>query len=292
MTAARRNEDFARRYGPWALIAGGSEGIGLSFARLLAARGLNLVLLARRAPPLEEAAGAIRAEFGIEVQTRALDLTAHGLDAEIEALTSGREVGLLVCNAGATHGAALLLDRPVEAALKLVELNCTAPLRLVHRLGSRMKARGRGGVILVSSLSGLAGGAYIAAYSASKAFEMVLAEALWHEFGAVGVDVLGIVPGATATPAMERSGMKFGSREQDAARASGGPRTSTVAMDPDEVAREALEHLGRGPIHVPGEANRSSADALRNAPRAQVVEAMSAAVAQMYGVTPLPIRRR
>jgi short-subunit dehydrogenase len=282
-------DDFRARYGPWALIAGGSEGIGRSFAMQLAARGLDLLLLARRSGPLEDTAKEIRERFRVQVVTQALDLTAPGLDSALDALASDREVGFLVCNAGATHRASLLLDRPVDAALALVQLNCTAPLVLAHALGARMRNRGRGGVILVSSMAGLAGGAFIAAYAASKAFEIVLAESLWYEFGTAGVDVLGLIAGATATPVMLRSGMKFGTADGDATRAGAGPTTSTVPMDPDEVVREALANLGRGPVHVAGEPNRRAASGLRSAPRDQVVAAMSAAVAEMYGV-PLPAR--
>ena len=183
----------------------------------------------------------------------------------------------------------MLLDRPVDAALAMVRLNCAAPLVLSHALGVRMRARARGGVILVSSMAGLAGGALIAAYAASKAFEIALAESLWYEFGTAGVDVLGLIAGATSTPAMLRSGMKFGTADDDAARATSGPATSTIAMEPDEVVREALENLGRGPVHIAGDANRHAASGLRSAPRDQVVAAMSVAVAEMYGI-PLPPR--
>ena len=216
--------------------------------------------------------------------TQALDLTAPHLEDAIATLVAAREVGLLVCNAGAAHGAAMLLDRPVDAALAMVRLNCAAPLVLSHVLGVPMRARGRGGVILVSSMAGLAGGAFIAAYAASKAFEIALAESLWYEFGTAGVNVLGLIAGATSTPAMLRSGMKFGTADDDAARATSGPATSTMAMEPDEVACEALENLGRGPVHVAGDSNRQAASGLRSAPRDQVVAAMSAAVAEMYGI--------
>jgi hypothetical protein len=103
------------------------------------------------------------------------------------------------------------------------------------------------------------------------------------------VNVLGLIAGATSTPAMLCSGMKFGTADDDAARATSGPATSTMAMEPDEVAREALENLGRGPVHIAGDANRQAASGLRSAPRDQVVAAMSAAVAEMYGI-PLPPR--
>ena len=137
------SDGFHARYGPWALIAGGSEGIGRSFAMQVAGRGLDLLLVARRVGPLEETATEIRARFGVEVVTQTLDLTAPGLDTAISTLVDDREVGLLVCNAGAAHGAAMLLDRPVDVALAMVQLNCAAPLVLSHALGVRMRARGR-----------------------------------------------------------------------------------------------------------------------------------------------------
>ena len=178
------NERFARKYGPWALVAGGSEGIGRSYALQLASRGLNLILVARRQQPLDATAREILEHFDVQVSTHSADLTTldpeHGLDEIVD----GREVGLLVYNAGATHGAGFLIDNPLRNALGLVRLNCMGPLILVHSLGSRMRDRGRGGIILMSSMSALGGGGYVAAYAATKAFDRALAEALWWEFGA------------------------------------------------------------------------------------------------------------
>ncbi len=261
------------RYGPWALVAGGSEGIGRSFAEQLAAQGIHLVLTARRSDVLERTAAEIRARFGVEVSAHAFDLTAADLAAKLEEAVAGREIGLLVYNAGATHGADLFLDRPVEHALALVRLDCVAPLVLTHRLAPPMQQRGRGGMILVSSMSGLVGGGYIAAYSAAKAFEIALAEALWFELGAAPIDVLCLVAGATRTPAMANSGAALG---------AGG----IEAMEADDVAREGLAQLGKGPVWVAGERNRQLAEGLRSAPREAVIRAMSAASAQIFGKLP------
>jgi short-subunit dehydrogenase len=271
--------DFAYRYGPWALIAGGSEGIGRSFAELLAGHGIHLLLVARNSPPLEATAADLRAQYGVQVQTAALDLTSTDLGARIESLCSGRDVGLLVYNAGATHGVGLFVDQPLGHAMNLVRLNCVGPLQLVHALGNRMKRRGRGGIVLMSSMSGLAGGGFVAAYGASKSFMITLAEALWYELGTVGVDVIGIIAGATDTPAMARSGARFGTPET---QGPAGP--NIVPMQPGDVAREALEHLGKGPVWVAGEKNRQAAQWLRQAPREQIIPAMSAAAAQLYGL--------
>ena len=281
---------FAEKYGPWALIAGGSEGIGKSFALQLAAQGLHLILVARTAAALQDTAEEIRGRYPVQVVTAALNLTSVDLEQKLDTVIAGKEVGLLVYNAGATHGAGLLLDQPLDRALNLVRLNCVGPLTLVHKLGQGMKQRGRGGVILMGSMAGFAGMGYAAAYAATKSFDMVLAEGLWFELGLVGVDVLGLVAGATETPAMQRSGMKFGQAGADIKATgpadTGAPTPNLVPMEPDDVAREALEHLGKGPVWIAGARNREAAGGLRNAPREQVVRAMSAATAQLYGLSP------
>src|SRR5690348_16639220 len=104
---------FARRYGPWALIAGGSEGVGASFARRFAAEGINLVLVARKPEPLEAAKTALQAEFGIEVRTQALDLTALDAFDQIRASTDDLEIGMLVYNAGTDNKSKDFLDRSI-----------------------------------------------------------------------------------------------------------------------------------------------------------------------------------
>ena len=270
---------YAERYGPWALIAGGSEGIGLSFARRLAARGIHLVLLARRRKPLEEAASLLREEYGVEVRVHAVDLSARDLDRLLDDILHGLEIGLLIYNAGATHGAGLFLDAPLDAARRLVDLNCHGPLVLCHRLGRSMRERGRGGIILLGSMSGMAGSAWVATYSATKSFEVVLAEGLWAELRAFGVDVLALVAGATDTPSMARSGIGFSERD------------GMSPMQPDEVAEEGLAHLSRGPVHVAGAANRAVAELLRS-DRRRAIELLSAGAARLYGKPhPLEVTR-
>lgn len=282
------NEQFARKYGPWGLIAGGSEGIGRSFALQLASRGLDLILVARRQEPLDATAREIRERFDVQVSTHTADLAALDSQRGLDDLIDGREVGMLVYNAGATHGAGFLVDSPLEDALALVRLNCMGPLTLVHGLGSRMRARGRGGIILMSSMLALGGGGYVATYAATKAFDRVLAEGLWWEFGAFGVDVLGLIAGATETPAMERSTVRF-DRPGTAAGDTAVQKLNIAPMTPEEVAGEALEHLGRGPTWIAGERNRVTADRLSRTPRDEVVRLMSEASAKLHGL-PLPAR--
>jgi short-subunit dehydrogenase len=264
-----------QRYGPWALIAGGSQGIGLSFARRLAASGINLILLARRTAPLQDAAAELAEEFDIAVVTRSLDLASGPVEAEVRDLMQDREIGLLIYNAGATHGAGLFHETDFSEAGKLVGLNCMSPLVLCHLLGGAMRKRRRGGIILLSSLSGLAGGGYIAAYAATKAFDIALAEGLWMELKPYGVDVLGLIAGATDTPAMRSSGADFAAY-------------GATPMSADAVAEEGLDALGEGPLRIAGAGNRAFADVLRDGNRQPAMEAMTAGSAMLYGL-PFPI---
>ncbi len=261
-----------QQYGPWALIAGGSEGIGLCFARLLAAEGINLVLLARRNAPLQAAQEHLLRDYSVDVRIQQLDLTASNLEEQLIGVTDGLDIGLLIYNAGAVHGAALFLDEPLTKVRNLIQLNCMGPAIFCHHLGNRMRQRGRGGILLMSSMSGLTGGAYIAAYAATKAFDIVLAESLWAELAPCGVHVLSLVAGATDTPAMSASGIRFEAGQ---------------AMDPMAVAREGLAQLPHGPLHVAGDNNRLGAAILRGEDRRQSVALMSAGSASLYEL-PVP----
>jgi uncharacterized protein len=267
--------DLAERYGPWALVAGASEGIGASFARCIAAAGVNLALVARRPEPLEALAGELRASTGVEVRTATVDLTSPTVLDDLAPLTDPIDVGLLVYNAGAVHSVKFFVDRPVEDALQLVDLNCRGPVLLAHRFGRAMAERGRGGIILMTSMAAAAGGAYVGAYSATKAFDLILAESLWIELGQRGVDVLSAVAGLTDTPAMRLSGAVT-------------DESPMPPMDADDVAAEALEALGgASPVLVAGAMNREMAAALWPLPRADLVVGMSAATASLYGL-PVP----
>jgi short-subunit dehydrogenase len=258
---------FRAKYGPWALVAGASEGIGAAFAEELAGRGLHLVLLARRLPPLDEVAQTIRAAHGVEVRTAAVDLGAPSMLDDVRRATDGLEVGLVVYNAAA----ALIgpfLDQPLADKLRVLDVNCRGPVILADELGRAMARRGRGGIILMSSLAGTQGTALVATYAATKAFNLVLAEGLWDELREHGVDVLACRAGATRTPAFERS------------NSAPGP---APLMDPQPVAAEALAALGKTPSMVPGTVNRAVAFFMQRVmPRKAAVATMGSATRKMY----------
>lgn len=261
---------FRDRYGPWALVAGASDGIGEAFARRIAERGVNVLLLARRAELLERLAGGLRTRHGVEARPLVADLTAPDLDARVEAATHGLEVGLLVYNAGAVHGVGAFHEQPLTHAQQLVALNCTGPLLLAHRLGAAMRARRRGGILLVTSMVALSGSAHVATYAATKAFDWILAQSLWHELQPYGVDVLAAVVGMTKTPSLLASNPHF--------------PPGVHAAEPDDVAPGALDHLGRGPVWFAGDANRAAAKALAALPRPQLIDTMSRLTASLYGL--------
>ncbi len=258
---------FRERFGPWAVVAGASAGLGAEYAVQLARRGLHLVLVARREEPLNALGARISAECGVQVRPLALDLARADAGDVVAGFTEGVDVGLLVYNA-AFSVIGPFLERPLEDHLREIDVNCRGPLVLAHRLGGRMVARGRGGIVLMSSLSATMGSALIANYAATKAYNMVLAEGLWEELREAGVAVMACAPGAVRTPNYEASGAR-----------GGGP-----AQSPTQVVVETLARLGTGPQIVPGLANRLSAFALRRLmPRAATIRLMGRVMRQMYG---------
>jgi short-subunit dehydrogenase len=263
---------FRERYGDWALIAGASAGLGEAFARQLASRGLHLLLVARRQNALDALAANLRDEYGIQVHSLAADLGRPDLAAVVQqfiaGLGLGQDIGLLVYNAAAS-AIGPFLERSLDEHLKVIDVNCRGPVLLSHLVGQAMAARGRGGIVLMTSTAGSQGGPWISTYAASKAFNLVLAEGLWDELGKRGVDVIACRAGATATPGY----------------AASKPRPSRVPLLPaDFVAGKALAALGRGPSVVPGWFYRWSAFLMnRLMPRRLAIRIMGQATRKLYG---------
>jgi short-subunit dehydrogenase len=236
-------EGFRRKYGPWALVAGGSQGIGACLAAELAARGLNLLLVARRTEALEASAQALRASCGVEVRTLAVDLAVPAAADAVQAAASGLEVGLLVLNAAAAYTGLFLRSTEAES-LRIVDTNCRTPLALIHRFVPPMVERQRGGLLLMSSMAGFQGAALVTVYGSSKAFLLSLGEGLYEELAPHGVHVLVCVAGATRTPSYLAG--KLADRGRTA-----------IETEPELVARVAVRALGRKPVVVAGAVNRA-----------------------------------
>ena len=252
--------DFVRRYGAWATVAGASEGLGAAFAAGLAARGMNLLLLARRADRLDEVARRIREERGVEVRCLSIDVADPGVARALTDAAADLEIGVLVYNA-AYSPIGNFLDLPQEELLQVVDVNVRAPIVFIHSLVPAMLERRRGAVVLMSSLAGLQGAPRIATYAASKAFNTILAEGLWGELQHSGIDVLATCAGAIRTP---------GYAQTSAHEAPG-------MLDPVDVAQQTLAALGRGPRVVPGLLNRlASVVTGRVLPRRAAIRLMAA----------------
>lgn len=226
---------FRVRYGPWALVTGASSGIGREFARQLAARGLNVVLAARREARLRALAAELEEGCRVACRVVPLDLCHDNFLEALRQATGGLDVGLLV-NAAGFSMTGPFLDGDRDDMLRLLNLNVRAPMMLSYEYGRAMRRRGRGGIIVVSSVSAFAGTPCWANYSATKAYDLAFAEALATELKPDGIDVLALAPGTVRTEFLDVAGLNEG----------------LTAMEATDVAALALSQLGRRRLVVPG----------------------------------------
>ncbi len=244
----------------WALITGASGGIGREFARLAAADGYDLILVARSAPAL----GALATELGtrhpIEVLPIPLDLARRESAAELIARLAARAIvpEILINNAGVgSYG--LQRDTRLEDELALIELNIGTLTRLTKRLLPEFLARGSGRILNVASTAAFQPGPYMAAYYASKAYVLSYSEALAWEVRGSGVTVTTLCPGPTATGFQARAGMRR-------PKAIAGGLVPIAEAAP--VARAGYRAMlaGKGLV-IPGPTNRLLVESLRVMPR-------------------------
>jgi short-subunit dehydrogenase len=267
---------FAEKYGPWALVAGASDGLGAAFAEGLAERGVNVVLLARRQGALDEVAAGIADRTGAQTRTLAVDLAEKDATATIAAATDDLDIGSLVYCAGADANFEPFLANPIETAEAMVHRNCVVPMQLCHHFAPAMVDRGRGGIVIFGSGAGLAGGPNMVAYGATKAFDMVFAEALWSELHDKGIDVIGLILGKTNTPSLRRlehARGVLGSEDE----------APSDASSVDDVVREAFENLGNGPTVMAGDMMRFAAQTLGSLTRNEAVKLVTQAQAAVMG---------
>jgi len=224
-------------YGPWALITGASDGTGAEFARQLAAKGLNLLLIARRQGPLDELAAGIREQFGVDTRTASIDLSGTAATAEVLDAAAGLDIGLFVANAGADPNGSRFLDKPFKAWQDLLQRNVVSVAECAYRLAGPMRDRRRGGIIILSSGAALAGQPGGAIYSATKSFQLNFCESLWSELHEYGVHVLCGVCGAMDTPSLRKL-----LAEHD--------REPPPLLQPADVVADFLAVLGEKPVHI------------------------------------------
>jgi uncharacterized protein len=224
----------ATRYGPWALIVGGSEGVGASFARQLAAFGFKLVLVARKPAPLQALAQELEAD-GASVRVLSVDLAQSDALQRVRSVTDDIDIGLMIYVAGANNTRGNFVDLPPDISRSVIAITVIGQSEFARHYGALMRARRRGGIILTGSLAGYMGSPSLAAYCGAKAFSRVFSEALWAECAPLGVDVLHLNIGFTATPAMARLGIDL-----------------RHAQLPEAVAQEGIAHIADGPVWIAG----------------------------------------
>lgn len=263
--------NFLQRYGSWAIVAGASEGIGAEYAKGLAQRGLNLILIARRESLLHSLAAELSEKYKVRTKPLVLDLASHNAAEQIVQQTMDLDIGLLVYNA-AFSAVGPFLDHSMDDHMRELHTNIHSPFKLVYLLGQHMVARKHGGIILMSSLSAFQGSPYISTYAATKAFNIVLAESLWEEWRGCGVDVLVCISGAVKTPNYVAS---------QPTRTGG---LGDMTMLPGEVIESALEALGKQPYVIPGRMNRLASFVMRHLlPRTTAIKFMGKTLRGMYG---------
>ena len=222
--------------GELAVVTGASTGIGLELARLCARDGYDLVIAADE-PEIEAAASELRGA-GVRVDAVRADLaTGEGFGRLMEAV-GRRPVDALLANAGRGLGGAFL-DQDFGEARKVVDLNVTGTLAVIHSVGVGMRARDRGRILVVGSTAGFMPGAFQAVYNGTKAFLDSFAMGLRNELKDTGVTVTCLMPGPTETEFFDRAGMEdtpVGASESKA--------------DPAKVARDGYDAMqaGRGEV--------------------------------------------
>jgi short-subunit dehydrogenase len=251
--------EFKERYGPTVVITGASSGIGESFARLLAAMELDLILVARRRDRLDALASELSRAHDMAVQICVADLGEEKAIDQLMKVCKGKDIGLLISNAGfgmkGPHQ-----DNDPQTMTQMLKVNCHAPMQLTQRFIPQLVERGKGGIIITSSVEGLMGFPYSTPYAASKAFTNSLSEGLWGELSPQGIDVLGLCPSSTDTETHDLQGIDKSTLEG--------------MMSPEEVAQEALDNIQNGPIYIAGAGNREMFAGITNMPRRDALNIM------------------
>jgi len=246
--------NFDKKYGPWALVTGAAAGLGKEFAYQLAARGIHVILTARRESQLHHVAAECQ-KLGVDTQVVVADLLDPNAPHAIAQAVEDKDIGLLVNNAGfGVIGAFWKAD--AQQQIDMTYLNCVAVVAIARTFLPRIVKRGRGGIITVSSVAGFQPMPYFASYGASKAFDLMLGEGIWAELHGTGVDALTLCPGYTMTEFQEAAGVN--------------PHDPRVYANPKDVISGTLKALGKTQTYIPGMRNNIMALGYRLFPRKMV----------------------
>ena len=266
----KNKRSLKEKYGPTALIAGASEGIGAAFATCLAEEGMDLVLIARREVPLRQFAAILEKRFAIRTICIPCDLSAENATRQILDALDGIEINLLVYNAALPYIGEFIKNSAENHQL-MARANMLTPLDMLHAFGGKMLAKGCGGIVLMSSLAGFQGSGFLTMYAATKAFNRIMGESLWYEWKDKGVDVIACCAGATSTLNYIET--------QPQKTSFLAPRVQT----PVEVAKECLERIGYQPSFIAGRGNRIASFFMQRLfPRKTAITIMGDTTCKMY----------
>jgi hypothetical protein len=259
-----------KHYGTWALVAGAAEGLGEAFSRLLAGSGMNLVMVDFNRLSMEKLAASLRAGDGVSIQTLELDLSAPDAWQRCMEKVAEYDCRLLVYNAAFSHVTGFL-SHSHEDLDRFVTVNARTEIHLVHAFAERLRGEKKpGGILLMSSLSGVVAPPLVAPYAATKGFTNKLAESLHAEFRPLGIRISACTAGITSTPKFWESRPVFGFFRP-------------AIMEGPAVASFALRNLGRRAVITPGWQNRLSYFLLtRLLPAPLSLKIVSGAMRKMY----------
>ena len=259
-----------QKYGTTALVAGASEGIGAAFATYLAKEGMDLILIARRLQPLQQLARSLQDRYKINVMSIQCDLSDPNATQQIEKALNGREISLIVYNAALSYIGPFIENSQENISLA-AQVNMITPLNMVRFFGEKMVAKGKGAIVLMSSLAGFQGSGYLSLYAATKAFSRIFGESLWYEWKDRGVDVIACCAGAVATPGYKNS------------RPGKTGFFTPRVLNPEEVPRECFKKLGNQPSFITGRGNRWASFIMQKIlPRKMAVNIMGDTTKKMY----------
>lgn len=232
-------KDLIKKYGEWALITGASSGIGAEFARRLAEHGMKLILVARRKERLLTLSESLKSKYGTESVVAPIDLASNNLLNEINKYVTNKEIGILINNAGfGVTGE--FINYNSSRDIEMIKVNCIAPIILTHHLLPQMIERKKGAIIFLGSVVAFQPTPMMTTYSATKAFNLFVGEALWWELKKYNIDVLALNPGATNTEFQRIAGAGVG----------------PVPREASDVVKTALIALGKKPSVVDGIQNK------------------------------------
>jgi short-subunit dehydrogenase len=244
--------EFKEKYGKWALVTGATSGIGEELSNQLAAKGLNIVLIARKEKELNEKASSLSKKFGIETRCVSADLASIEGVESVKTASKDLEVGLLVLAAGIEVNGAFEKN-DIRKEIQVVQINVISTLALTHHFISPMIKRGKGGVLLIASLSGHMPNPYFANYAGTKSYVLNFGASLYGELKPKGIDVTVLSPGLTSTPMVADNGVDWS-------------KTPMSPLKPEMVAAAGLNALGKKFLAIPGGKNKIMAVMAKHSP--------------------------